>query len=252
MRVLKGLALIAGAILVGAGTVSAQAPTTSTSTHVRQFQIVSVDGNKVVVSGKEGYREITVADDFHLTVDGRSVGVRDLKPGMKGTATVTTTTTSTPVTVTRVKDGVVMQKSGNSIIVRTANGIKMFSEGDAAQRGVRILRDGQPLAFSDLNTGDHLTATIVTTHPPKIMTSRQVSASMASAPSAGLPPAPTASTPTRMAAATPVAAPGAPDAPREHHQLPKTASALPLIALVGAAATLLGLTLTALRRRRTA
>ena len=127
-----------------------------------------------------------------------------------------------------------------------------FSEGEAAQRGVRILRDGQPLAFSDLNTGDHLTATIVTTHPPKIMTSRQVSASMASAPSAGLPPAPTASTPTRMAAATPVAAPGAPDAPREHHQLPKTASALPLIALVGAAATLLGLTLTALRRRRTA
>jgi LPXTG-motif cell wall-anchored protein len=55
-----------------------------------------------------------------------------------------------------------------------------------------------------------------------------------------------------MAAATPVAAPGAPDAPREHHQLPKTASALPLIALVGAAATLLGLTLTALRRRRAA
>ena len=248
MRVLKGLALIAGAILVGAGTVSAQAPTTSTSTQVRQFQIVSVDGNKVVVSGKEGYREITVADDFHLTVDGRSVGVRDLKPGMKGTATVTTTTTSTPVTVTRVKDGVVMQKSGNSIIVRTTDGIRMFSEGDAAQRGVRILRDGQPLAFTDLNTGDHLTAVIVTTHPPKVMTRRQVEASMASSPSMAMP---RAETPTRMAAATPVAAPGAPDAAPEH-QLPKTASPLPLIALVGAGSTLLGLTLTALRRRRSA
>ena len=133
MRVFKRLALIAGAILgLAAGTVSAQAPTTSTSTQARQFEIVSVDGNKVVVKGEQGYREITVADDFRLSVDGRAVGVRDLKPGMKGTATVTTTTTSTPVTVTQVRDGVVMQKTGNSIVVRTADGIKMFSEGDAA------------------------------------------------------------------------------------------------------------------------
>ena len=114
---------------LASGTVSAQAPTTSTSTQTRQFEIVSVDGNKVVVSGAEGYREITVADDFRLTVDGRAVGVRELKPGMKGTATITTTTTSTPVTVTQVRDGVVMQKTGNSIVVRTADGIKMFSEG---------------------------------------------------------------------------------------------------------------------------
>ena len=251
MRVLKGMVLVAGAMLgLSATTASArQAPTTSTSTQVRHFEVVSVDGNKVVVNGKEGYREITVSDDFRLTVDGKPVGVRDLKPGMRGTATVTTTTTSTPVTVTRVRDGVVMQKSGNSIIVRTADGIKMFSEGEAAQRGVRILRDGQPLAFTDLNTGDHLTAVVVTTHPPKVMTRRQVEASMGSAPSMAMP---RAETPTRMAAATPVAAPGAPDAPAEPRHLPKTASPLPLIALVGAGSTLLGLTLTALRRRRSA
>ena len=190
---------------------SAQAPTTSTSTQTRQFEIVSVDGNKVVVKGEQGYREITVADDFRLSVDGRAVGVRELRPGMKGTATITTTTTSTPVTVTQVRDGVVMQKTGNSIVVRTADGIKMFSEGDAAKRGVRILRDGAPLAFTDLNVGDNLTATIVTTHPPKIMTQQQVAASMSSAPAAA--PAPEA--PTRMAAATPVAAPAAPAAAPE-------------------------------------
>ena len=251
MRVFEGLALIAGAILsLGAGTVSVsahQAPTTTTSTQVRQFEIVSVDGNKVVVRGNEGYREITVADDFRLSVDGRSVGVRELKPGMKGTATITTTTTSTPVSVTQVRDGVVMQKTGNSIVVRSADGIKMFSEGDAAQRGVRILRDGQALAFTDLNVGDHLTATIVTTHPPKVMTRQQVAASMSSVPGAAPPP----EAPTRMAAATPVAAPSAPPA-EEARQLPKTASPLPLIALLGAGSTMLGLTLTVLRRRRSA
>jgi LPXTG-motif cell wall-anchored protein len=251
MRVFKRLALIAGAILgLAAGTVSAQAPTTSTSTQTRQFEIVSVDGNKVVVKGEQGYREITVADDFRLSVDGRAVGVRELKAGMKGTATITTTTTSTPVTVTQVRDGVVMQKTGNSIVVRTADGIRMFSEGDAATRGVRILRDGQPLAFTDLNTGDHLTATIVTTHPPKVMTQQQVAASMSSTPGAAL------EAPRRMAAATPVAAPGAPPAPsaapEAPSELPKTASPLPLIALVGAGSTLLGLTLTMLRRRRSA
>jgi hypothetical protein len=254
MRVFSRLALIASAILgLGVAAASAhQAPTRSTSTQVRQFEIVSVDGNKVVVKGNQGYREITVADDFHLSVDGRPVGVRELRPGMKGTATVTTTTTSTPVTVTQIRDGVVLQKSGNSIVVRTANGVKMFSEGDAAQRGVRILRDGQPLAFTDLNTGDHLTATIVTTHPPKIMTQRQVAASMSSAP---MPEAGTASAPTRMAAATPVAAPGAPPphvAPEPSRSLPRTAGPVPLIALVGAGSTLLGLTLTMLRRRRSA
>ena len=256
MRVFSRLALVAGAILgLGVGAVSAgQAPTTSTSTQVRQFEIVSVDGNKVVVKGEQGFREITVADDFRLTVDGRPVGVRELKPGMKGTATVTTTTTSTPVSVTEVRDGVVMSKSGNSIIVRTASGIKMFSEGDVAKRGVRIMRDGQPLAFTDLNTGDHLTATIVTTQPPKVMTQRQVEASLASATTEAAKTVASAAGAAASAvgaaasgAATQVASAAAPE-----RQLPKTASSLPLIALVGAGSTLLGLTLTMLRRRRSA
>ena len=153
-----------------------------------------------------------------------------------------------------MRDGVVMSKSGNSIIVRTASGIKMFSEGDVAKRGVRILRDGQPLAFTDLNTGDHLTATIVTTHPPKVMTQRQVEASLASAATeAGKTVASAAGAAASAAgaaasgAATQVASAAAPE-----RQLPKTGSPLPLIALVGSGSTLLGLGLAMLRRRRTA
>src|SRR5262245_16536777 len=94
-------ALLSICVLGLAGsTAAAQSQTKTTET--RQFEVVSVDGNKVVVKGARGAQEITVPDDFRLTVDGKPVSVRDLKPGMKGTATITTTTTVTPVTVTEV------------------------------------------------------------------------------------------------------------------------------------------------------
>ena len=61
------------------------------------------------------------------------MSVQQLKPGMKGTATITTKTTVTPVTVTEVKSGTVMQSSGSSIIVRTDEGVKMFTQGGRGQ-----------------------------------------------------------------------------------------------------------------------
>jgi LPXTG-motif cell wall-anchored protein len=172
-----------------------------------------------------------------FTVDGRQVGVKELKPGMKGSATITTTTTVTPVSVTTVKNGDVMKVTGNSIIVKTAEGIKMFSEGDVKERGVKIMRDGQPLAFTDLHEGDKLTATIVTQHPPKVVTERDVQTNI--------------SAPRRAAAA---AAPAAASASAGHavettaRHLPKTASSLPLVGVVGLTSLAAGLLLT-LRRR---
>ena len=239
---LLGLSSIYLVILAG-GTTSAQQ--TTSSKEVRQFEIVAVDGNKVVVKGQRGAQEITVPDDFQLTVDGRPVTVRELKPGMKGTATITTTTTVTPVIVTEVRSGKVMQKTGNSIIVRLPDGIKMFSEGDATKRGVKIVRDGQPIAFTDLNVGDTLTATIVTESAPKVMTQRQVDAAMSGAPAAAAAPAPTTGAAPRAPA--PPASGAAPAAPARH--LPKTASPLPLIGLLGGGSLIVGLILTARRRR---
>lgn len=228
---------------------------TSTKTEVRNFEVLAVAGNKVVVRGEKGTQEITVPEDFRFNVDGKEVSVHELKPGMKGTATITTKTTVKQVHATEVRNGEVIQAQGNSIIVRTDNGIRRFTQRDADERGATIMRDGQPAKISDLRTGDRLTATIITEGPPQTMTERQVQATLSGQPPpAAEPPAPTGAAGT--AGTTPPATPAPPAAPTPStetaapRKLPKTASPLPVIGMLGAVSLALGAMLTAARRRR--
>ncbi len=186
-------------------TASAQQQTTSSE--VRNFEVVSVDGNRVVVKGERGAQELTVPEDFRVTVDGKSVSVRELRPGMKGSATITTTTTVTPVYVTEVRNAEVVQASASSIIVRGQNGFQMYTEGDLEKRGIKIFKNGRPVSFSDLSTRDKLTATIVTEGPPKVVTEREVQARLSS------PPPPPTPAPPAVASTPPPAAPAAASRP---------------------------------------
>ena len=115
---------------------------TTTTTETKKFRIIAVDGNQLVVKLPEGTKELTVPDDFRFNVDGKMLSVNELKPGMTGTATITTKTTVMPVTVTEVKNGTVLQTMGTTIIVRTDDGIKMFTQSDIDKRGVKIMRGG--------------------------------------------------------------------------------------------------------------
>jgi len=230
----------------------------STTSETKSFEVLAVDGNQLVVRLPEGTRELSVPEDFRFMINGQPMSVRQLKPGMKGTATITTRTTVTPVTVTEVKNGTVMQSTGTSIIVRTEEGIKSFTQSDVDKRGVKIMRNGQPATVTDFRQGDRLSATIITSRPPQVMTEKEVQANLATSAGGGAPAAsaPRAASATRGSSSTGAstsasnAASGTPSqAPTAGARtLPSTASSWPLVGLVSVLSLAIGVALTMRRR----
>ena len=252
-------AIVGNALALVCLTAALASAQTTTSTETKKFEVIAVEGNKLVVRLPEGTREMTVANDFRFNIDGKMMSVQELKPGMAGTATITTKTTLVPVTVTQVKSGVVTQTLGGStIIVRTDEGFKMFNQGDVDKRNVTIMRDGKPAQISDFRVNETLSAVIITSAPPRTLTEQEVKASLARAGgAAAATPAPARSgagattsgaATAKPAAASPQPATAAP-AGEKPTQLPRTASPLPLLGLVGLVSLVTGLGLTVVRRR---
>jgi hypothetical protein len=248
-RVVSQVALTV-AILGMTAVVSLAQQSTATSSETKSFEVLAVDGNQLVVRLPEGTRELTVPDDFRFMINGQPMSVQQLKAGMKGTATITTRTTVTPVTVTEVKNGTVMQSTGSAIIVRTDEGIKSFTQSDVDKRGVKIMRDGRPATIADFHQGDRLSATIITTKPPRVLTEKEVQATLASAATTG--GAPPASAPRAASATGAPSSAVASSAPAQAptaaaRTLPKTASSWPFLWLASVLALAIGLALTITR-----
>jgi len=255
---MSGVVLAAAAVWLIAVAAPAQ---TTTSSETKNFEVLAVNGNDLDVRLPEGTKELNVPDDFRFTVNGQQLSVHQLKVGMKGTATITTRTTLVPVTVTEIKNGTVVVKSSAGIIVRTAEGVKSFSQSDVDKRGVKIVRDGKFVEVAELREGDRLSATIITSLPPKVMTDKEVNATLAAAPAATRSAA-SSSASTRSAAPAAAPAPAATTARAEPRAssaqastsapaaktLPKTASSWPLLALASLLSLAMGLALTVRRR----
>src|SRR5262245_12510068 len=125
--------IVMSALLL-AGVAAAQQ---STSTRTVNFEVVSVNGTTLVYKdlGTGQTKEYVAQPDATFTMDGKQLGLADLKPGMKGSATVTTTTTTHPVVVTEVKNATVLAVAGNAIIVRMADGTnRQFTQADVEKR----------------------------------------------------------------------------------------------------------------------
>ena len=211
-------ALVAGlfALAIGVSSGTYAQETTTTSTAVRNFEVLSVDGNYLVFRDQYGTHDLNVPADFRFNVDGRSLGVGDLKPGMKGTATVTKTTTVRDVYVTEVKKGTVLSQTGRSLVVKEDTGkIHRFSQSDVEERGIQLFMGDKPVRLFNLDAGDRISARIVTAGPPDVLTQQQVDAILAKpaatvaavAAPAAEPEVPAASPPEAAAEAAPAPTP---------------------------------------------
>ncbi len=208
-------------------SLSAQVETKATTTagnanvvtKVERGEVVTVSGNDLVVKMADGtLRNFeNVPASAKVTVDGKQLGVKDLKPGMRLQRTITTTTTPmTITTVETVKGKVWAITPPLSIILTLEDGKNQQFKIPEDQK---FEVDGQMLDAFAVRKGMIITATKITQEPSVAVTQSKTVTGQA-APPADVPilvaeggeeavPAPAAE-PAAAPAAAPEAASGLP------------------------------------------
>lgn len=191
---------------------------------VERGEVVLVNGNDLVVKAEDGsIRHFpNVPESARVSVDGRELGIHDLKPGMKLERTIKVTTTPQVITTVKSVTGKVWHVSPPGSVILT------LEDGTNQQfkipKGQKFTVDGQETDAWGLKKGMTISATKVVEEPVTVIEhEKTVTGSMPPPP-----PPPPADVPILVAEAAPSPAPAAPPA-----ELPKTASQLPLIGLLG-------------------
>ena len=222
-------------------SVNAQVQTTTSTTagkatrevQVERGEVVTVAGNDLVVKMEDGtIRHFpNVPESARVTVDGKQLGIHDLKPGMKLQRTITTTTAPKTITTVQTVTGKVWYVNPpNSVILTMENG---KNQSFKIPQGQKFNVDGQMVDAFGLKKGMNVTATKIVEVPETVVAQQKsVTGTMPTPPTP--PPAdapiliatkePVAEAPTTTAQATPVPA-----------KLPKTASEWPLVGILGLA-----------------
>jgi hypothetical protein len=216
---------------------AAQVQTSKTEAHgpatkevkVERGEVVYINGNNVVVKMEDGtLRHFdNVPDSLTVMVDGKPVNIHDLKVGMKLEKQTITTTRPRVVTTVETVTGKVWQVSPPSTVILT------LENGENQQfkipKGQKFMIDGRETDAWGLRKGMKVSAQRVTEVPETVVA--QEIKRTGTAPPPPEPPKPdvpilvvVAAPPVQTAAAEPEPAPT---------KLPKTASDLPLIALLG-------------------
>lgn len=243
----SGLLLAATACVAFALSMTAQVRTETSTTAaqpshnvtIERGEVEYVSGNDLMVKMEDGTIRhfANVPESARVTVNGQELGIHSLKPGMK--LERTTIVTTTPKTITTVKSvtGKVWHISPpNTVILTLEDGTNQEFK---IPKGQKFMVEGQETDAFGLKKGMMVSATKVVEEPISVVEQqRKVTGSMPPPP-----PAPPADVPILIATAEPTPAPAA--APAE---LPKTASLLPLIGLLGALALSASFGLKAIRK----
>jgi LPXTG-motif cell wall-anchored protein len=245
-----GLVLGAGTIcLAFAARTCAQVQTTTSTTHgnaskevkVERGEVSLVEGNDLFVKMEDGsIRHFpNIPDSARITVDGKSLGIHDLKPGMKLERTITTTTTPKTVTTVQSVTGKVFHVSPpNSVILTLDDGT---NQSFKIPKGQKFNINGKETDAFGLKKGMKISATKIVEEPMTVVEhQREVTGKM--------PPPPPADVPILIVMAIPAPAPAAETAAAAPAKLPKTGSELPLIGLLGLACLAASLGLKLVRR----
>jgi LPXTG-motif cell wall-anchored protein len=241
-KVVARLVAAGGTCLALAVGMSAQVQTEATTatgqpTHqvtVERGEVVLVDGNDLVVKMEDGsIRHIAnVPESARATVDGKELGIHDLKPGMKLQHTITTTTTPRTITTVQSVTGKVWQVTPPiNLILTLEDGT---NQSFKIPKGQKFNIDGQMVDAWGLKKGMKISATKVVEVPETVVEQqKRLTGSMPPPP-----PPPPADVPIVLVYTTHfVTEPTQAQAEAAPAKLPKTGSQLPLIGLLGLALT---------------
>jgi hypothetical protein len=202
-------------------TTTAHQATNETS--VERGEVVYVQGNDLVVKMEDGtLRHVTnVPESARITVDGKQIGIHDVKVGMKLERTITTTTTPKTITTVQTVTGKVWHVTPPTSVILT------LEDGSNQQfkipKNQKFNVDGQMVDAWGLKKGMKVSASKIVEEPvTEVEHQKQLTGEMPPPP-----PPPPAEQPILIAEVTPPAAPAAPA------ELPKTGSVLPLLGLLG-------------------
>ena len=219
--------------------------TPSVKTEKLHGTVVYAEGNDLVVKMSTGeVREFHTPESRRFNIDGKEVTTSELKPGTKLSATITTTRTPVIDRTTTIGTGKVWWVSGNTVIITLPNNEnRTYKVND----NYRFNVNGAPASVHDLRKGMVISAQKIVEEPrAEIATNTEVTGSAppppvvaqapppppkpSAAPAPAPPPARTPA-PTQVAQAAPP--PSVPEPAPAPKNMPKTASNLPLIGIIG-------------------
>jgi LPXTG-motif cell wall-anchored protein len=240
-----------GAWAQDATTTTVQRGVPTYNTDVRNAQVVYVEGNDLVLKLESGKIEHLIGPDSDkFTIDGKTVSVRELKPGTKLTQTITTSMAPHYVNSVRTLKGKVWHVNApRTVIVSLPDHTNQIY---SVPSHAKFFVDGQPKTVFDLKKGMTFQATIVSDSTETVVSQSKATTGTAPAP-ATVPlvgvllfqrPAPA-----MEQALAPVTV-AAEEQPTD--TLPKTGSTLPAVGFLGALALAGGIALGAIRRKVTA